>query len=212
MFTGSLSNNIPPIFADPSVDNCNKKIQIQIPSLITIPAAILNQLQSENQILKQENAVLKQEAIGLNARIDYLKKWESSQATIEDLHKENENLRKENQELRDEISNLKSQILDLTANQAILMKSFQRENKLALRKMIDDAKKKGLQSFPINAKDYIRTKSVKNDLISAAHVFIPARIKEAIYCEQKTTKKAVLLSMWNILYQNDEEGDNSDDD
>ena len=126
------------------------------------------------------------------------------QATIEDLHKENENLRKENQELRDEISNLKSQISDLTANQAILMKSFQRENKLALRKMVDDAKKKGLQSFPINAQDYIRTKSVKNDLISAAHVFIPARIKEAIYCEQKTTKKAVLLSMWNILYQNDE--------
>ena len=84
--TGGLSSNIPPIFANPSVDKCNKKIQIQIPSLITIPAAILNQLQYENQILKQENAVLKQEAIGLSARIDYIKKWESSQAT----HKENE--------------------------------------------------------------------------------------------------------------------------
>jgi hypothetical protein len=54
--------------------------------LITIPAAILNQLQYENQFLKQEKAVLKQEAIGLSARIDYIKKWESSQAT----HKENE--------------------------------------------------------------------------------------------------------------------------
>ena len=199
--------NSPPIFANPSVDN---KIQtIQIP-LITIPTAIFSQLQSENQTLKQENAVLKQEAIGLNARIDYLKKWESSQATIEDLQRENENLRRENQELRDEITNLKSQISVLSAHQAILMKSFKRENRLALRKMVDDAKKMGLNCFSVDIQNYIKRKSVKNELNSAAYVFDPSRVKEAIECEEEATKKALLLRMWNILYKDDEESDNSD--
>lgn len=108
---------------------------------------IFEELQYENRALKQENAGLNQEAICLNSCTDYLQKWESSQSTIEDLQRENENLRRENQELRDEIiPYLKSQISDLSAHQSILMKSFQRENKLALRQMVDDAKKKGLES------------------------------------------------------------------
>ena len=162
---------------------------------------------NENRALNQENAV---SAIGFNSCTDYLKKWESSQATIEDLQWENEKLRRENKKIRNEIPYLKSQISDLSAHQSILMKSFQRENKLALRQMVDDAKKKGLESFSIDVQEYTKRKSAKKYLNSAVRVFDPLKVKGAIDCEQKTTKKAILVSMWNVLYKDDEESDISD--
>jgi len=179
--------------------------------MVTIPAVLFTQLQHQNQILKQENVELKQQAMGLNAQIVYLKKWESSQATIEGLQNENRILRKENQELRDEISTLKRRISDLSNTQLILMKSFERENKLAVRKMIDDAKKKGLQYFSIEVQNFINSKPVKKSINSAAHVFAPLRVKDAIDCEKSNYKKAILLSMWNTCYDvEDEDSDNSE--
>lgn len=189
----------------PSVADTNIRIPV-----ITIPDVIFNQLQHQNQILKQENSELRQQAVGLaNARIDYLKKWESCQATIEGLQKENSTLRRENQELRAEISILKQQISELSATQSIMMKSYERENKLALLKMFDDAKNHGLEHFSTEAQNYVKAKSVKNRINSAAHVFEPLRVKDAIGCQSIKTK-TILLSMWKILYDVNDESDDSD--
>ena len=85
------------------------------------------------------------------------------------------------------------------------MKSHLIESKRAIRVLICDVKKMGLEHF---TDDVVRlTTKLNNSVNTAAHVATPLRILEAIKEEKSEQTRDTLMKMFNAVYGNSESDD-----
>jgi len=115
-------------------------------------------------------------------------------------------LRAENVELRAKIDGLDDQV-------RLLMTSFKNEHKLAIRRMVDDAKKIGLDGYSDDVQRLV--KSMKNTINPAAHspgYYDPDRIRVAVEAHESAGVKAVLQTMFTQTYVSAPAGSDAGDD
>ena len=186
-------------------NNHNVSSQVIVYPTVQLPQHLWDQVIRDNSTLKQENEQLKNKLGLANERILYLTKWENAKDRIDKLVAENEQLQKENEKLRQTIKELEGQV-------SVLMKSRLNENKLAIRRLIDDAKAKGISSFSDRVQAMM--KKIKSSVNLAAHCpvyYNPARIQEAIDEEKRYQLRTVLQETFDNTYRKSELNDMDDD-
>ena len=160
--------------------------------VINVPVVGLeHRLLLENQELVAENNHLRMQLANYENQVCYLKKWELSQEELKKLQEENLRLRNENEVLKKEVTALKGQV-------GILMKSHFIESKIAIRVLITEVKKMGLEHISEDVRKLAQ--KLKNSVNAAAHVATPPRILQAIEEEKVERTRDTLMEMFNRIY------------
>lgn len=166
----------------------------------------LNKLSTENTKLIEENNRLTLKA----------KSVEALRMEVAKLEEENKYLKKEMSTMAGEIATLTKTVNSQSTTIAYLLKAHEKQSKLAIRKLLDDAEKLPDKSvLSTNAKNYIATHASKlrRDGNNAAHFFSPDRIREAIKEFSGSEKmKEVLIDLFVHVYGVSFEEDDTIDD
>jgi hypothetical protein len=171
----------------------------QVISMDMVLFPILQQLQQENETLKQDLAKYK-----LNEK-QHLVEISQFSKMVPELHSEIERLKKENDSLRQQIRDLEEKVDNLTVQVKYLLNSKRREHKLAIRMLIDSIRKdeSKWEKLSQNAKNTV--KGLKNEVNKAAHNLSEEQIKEAIESEQSVSRKQCYLEMYCIFFEREYE-------
>ena len=123
---------------------------------------------------------------------------------------ENNKLREEICQLKRQLSEHQSQISVLQQQTSLLMGSFVIDNKLALRAMLDDVRKKGIDTNPDDIQTFFSRCNTFKRSLHSAHVYSPNRIKIALEYFQGS-EKSVLKKIFHLTYDlRDDDDDNFD--
>jgi hypothetical protein len=215
------------------------QIQVFQPQLVRPPFLIqqdyfqdltseLTNLRSENAKLLSEKSELMSKVIDLGlseARV--MKKLHDDEQKIHELEvelkrsndemvllrAENLVLRKENVQLREEIQRLTDKVSEQSLIINKLEKSYKLENRIAIRVMVSDAKKKMKDSvtFSNNEKKILFNKAFTDPLNETAHIVAPSRIKLAIE-EEEFGRRNLLLKVFKKTYPDYQEPEEMVDD
>lgn len=208
MSTNSISNT--QCKSETSVVSSNNISQVQIHPLL-IPQ--LFALQQENARLIQEKTELTNRIIELGLPNDVIINVRKQEKIISDLQEENRQLRQENEALKMTLSALEAKLKELESTVKVqrseikvqkseidlLKKSYKRESHIAIRSLIDSAKKMTTYPFSPTAQQLIKDKSMKNLVNTSAHKVEASRIYEAL-AEVPKKFDAAIKEIFSAVY------------
>jgi len=193
-------------------------LHVQIPNMV--PAQFHNEqmhaLLMENVALKREREQLLSKALELALPTDIKKQVDGFKDEISRLQRENETLRLENAHLREQISRLeadsKSQQEQITAQArqiSVLMDSYARENKIALRTLFTMARDNNVSLTPKMAQ-YIKKNTSSVNI--AAHVVSRERIKAAVDSIKNPSARVTVCDLYHKVFPEADVEDSEADD
>eukprot|EP00598_Pedospumella_elongata_P014373 CAMPEP_0185002884 /NCGR_PEP_ID=MMETSP1098-20130426/75044_1 /TAXON_ID=89044 /ORGANISM="Spumella elongata, Strain CCAP 955/1" /LENGTH=189 /DNA_ID=CAMNT_0027530455 /DNA_START=278 /DNA_END=847 /DNA_ORIENTATION=+ len=185
-----------------------------------VPAQFHNEqmhaLLMENVALKREREQLLSKALELALPTDIKKQVDGFKDEISRLQRENETLRLENAHLREQISRLeadsKSQQEQITAQArqiSVLMDSYARENKIALRTLFTMARDNNVSLTPKMAQ-YIKKNTSSVNI--AAHVVSRERIKAAVDSIKNPSARVTVCDLYHKVFPEADVEDSEADD
>jgi hypothetical protein len=158
-------------------------------------------VRSEHERLVAENNDLRLQLAKYENKVCNLQKWENCQTKLNRLREENRLLVIENEQLKKQVAELQGQVKILMNSHKILMNSHNMESKVALRVLMIEVKRKGLDHFSDDVARLTK-KLKKHDENIAAHVAMTTRILEAIEEQKVERTKNTLMEMFEGVYGN----------